>query len=214
MKLSREAAIQYLFVGDSAGASIEVLNVEITDSYRIDFNRDGIIDFMISYFYQKPFGGPSDFPTAAVGHWILKPLSENNKVLCDTVVKKNIIIAYQRRVEKDDTIKVNDPWFSEPLHSALLGMAGSPWGFSLFMLSYGSMPAPLTVRGLDTEYSSHDQQKYIGLISYSGNNITLGWIKVCLYTDPVLVILEEIGSVEFNKYDNSYRLNHKSDICY
>jgi len=203
----RYATPHYIIVGDTAVGSIEALNIEISDSFEIDLNKDGINDFLISTYWHSFNGMPG-----TVKYWILLPLAENNKVLCDALNRNGLLYIYQRYVNENDTLKVLDSWYLKPLNTVLLGWPGAKRGFTLFYIDSGYTPGPYEAKGSYTGNSTNNYQEYLGLINIFNGEITLGWIKVRFEENGkggnLVMILEEIGSMKFPERDENLRINN------
>jgi hypothetical protein len=89
-KLPQQDLIDHtLVVGDSIKVKINRLDVKIEtrETYNIDVNSDGFNDFALScfsYYYSDPNKGATNWT------WSVKTLSDDSKVLCDTISLSNL----------------------------------------------------------------------------------------------------------------------------
>jgi hypothetical protein len=211
----------YLLVGDSGNVKVEKFYItiensiyDITDNsgylyvsgtYNLDVNKDGLYDFALcGYNYTPASKGPSFY-------WSIKPLSEYNKVLCDTVYySKESFFLTPKNLFINNRISATDrQWLISPPDRNDDDPPGSSYdifypvaGFLLFTFQdrYYSPSPPGVAKGniTWTEWIAL-HEKCIGFLSDNKRTVTIGWMKLkfdCQITGSKLII-EEIGSADF-----------------
>ena len=186
--------------------------LRICDSCNFDINEDGVYDFTFYASYQFS----TDYSIKCNFFWSVKSLSENCKVLLDTISNKDIMGNYDPqdisacRVEPRglallSKISASDIW----AHTAPKEYRDVPYmsdyffypfeGFILFRFIYELFyePDPWTLKGNDKLSECDPIEKYIGLKLETEEITTLYWLLLRL--DSVWTMtLEELGSADFN----------------
>ena len=143
-------------------------------------------------------------------------------MLSDTVSDYFGFVMLPKNLKKADMLSAKDEtWLKvpkqsdnpPPLPGSLLGRCvPRNGGFFLFgfecpEFSIPGPPIPGLVKGniVVTEWMNQDE-RYIGFMSRSNSSVTMGWLKlscVASYLNGSILVIEEIGSDDFNNMDSS-----------
>lgn len=165
--------------------------------YNFDINQDGENDFKVCGYYESPF--MSDYLSESY-YWVIAPLSQNNKVLCDSIYfcKEDFIIALKPLFKNDKVSVTGELWFISPpaidpkitFHGHFIPVSDK---FLLYYCYY-QKPSSIDAKGyIDWTNWMNMHEKYVGLLSENSESLTLGWIKLSIISQSVILI-QTIGT--------------------
>jgi len=217
-----------LVIGDTENVKVERMDITIENStypingdwdshfisgiYNLDVNKDGINDFAICGYTHLSISKSPSF------HWYIKPLSENNKVLCDTIIsRESFFLATKLLFLKDRLAATDNLWLiSKPdrIGDVIPGSSRDIFesnGEFLLFIFWDSIPPRLPpgfVKGkINLTVWRNIDEKYIGILSKRDKTVTIGWIKLTFKkykVDSSEICLKELGTADFQLKNNRF----------
>ena len=193
-----------IVIGDSGNVKIKSLDIKIetNGTYNFDVNNDGVNDFALWNVYVNDVISKSGYYYCS-----LKALSENSKVLCDTISlsKGSFFFAPKPLFIKDTISAAEGLWLSstdlleDPGPYPSRGYYYPSDGFLIYSFYDPWYPPQLpgvAKGGIPWEEFMTFKEKYIGILSEKNGIATMGWIMLT-YSPMYQVTLNELGTADF-----------------